>query len=88
MNFTGKCVELKNVFLNEGTRSQNDMYGTYTLKQDKKMISRLNSIDSKKLNKTEGTREDAWISFGRGNKIVIRSSWREGRSWERDLDGG
>jgi hypothetical protein len=29
------------------------------------------STDPKKLNKKEGTNEDAWIAFRRGNKIVI-----------------
>jgi hypothetical protein len=32
----------------------------------------LHSTDPKKLNKNEGTSEDASISLRRGNKIVIR----------------
>lgn len=35
----------------------------------------------KKLNDKEGPREDAWISFRRGNKIVIRNVWRDGGGW-------
>jgi hypothetical protein len=43
----------------------------------------LHSTDSKKLSKMDGTSKDARISLRRGNKIDIRSSWREGVWWEK-----
>jgi hypothetical protein len=33
------------------------------------------STDPKKLNNTEGPKEDEWLSLSRGNKIDIRSEW-------------
>jgi hypothetical protein len=49
----------------------------------------LYSTYPKKLNKKEGTSEEALISLRRGNKVVIRGRWREvtgreggwGREW-------
>ena len=49
-------------------------------------------MDTKKLNKKEGTSEEALISLRRGNKVVIRGRWGEGtgrkRGWWRGSGSG
>ena len=45
-------------------------------------ITMLQNTDPKKLSKSEGPSKEAWISLGRGNKIVIRTKWREGTGRE------
>jgi hypothetical protein len=47
----------------------------------------LQSTDPKKLGNKEVPREDAQISLGRGNKIVIGDGWREGTGKERGEGG-
>jgi hypothetical protein len=48
----------------------------------------LHSTDTRKLNKKEGTRKDAWTSHRSWNKIVLWGRWCDGTgSWEKDGEG-
>lgn len=42
----------------------------------------------RRLSKKRCSKEDAWISLRRGNKIVIRDRWKEETWWERRCERG
>ena len=65
LSFAGKWMELENIFLNQVSQTQKDMYGMYTLisgyQPEKYGIPKMQSTEVKMINKLKGPTDNASI---------------------------
>lgn len=88
MKFAAKCMKLENIILCEIIQTQKDTHSMYSLIHGrwKAQNKHATTHRPKQANK-EGSREDAWISLRRENKVDIRGGGREETVLELEWGG-